>query len=65
MEAANRRYLEFVSAIEDPTVGIKNLEKISQPTSDGQRSYRGFNLFLSQDLKRSNSINRMQFIENS
>ena len=27
MEAANRRYLEFVSAIEDPTVGIKNLEK--------------------------------------
>jgi hypothetical protein len=29
MEAANRRYLEFVSAIEDPTVGIKNLEKLS------------------------------------
>ena len=61
MEAANRRYLEFVSAIEDPTVGIKNLEKISEPTSDGQRTYRGFNLFLSQDLKLFESIVRGEF----
>ena len=51
MEAANRRYLEFVSTIEDPTVGIKNLEKISEPASDGQRTYRGFNLFNGEDLK--------------
>jgi hypothetical protein len=58
MEAANRRYLQFVSAIEDPTVGIKNLEKISEPTSDGQRTYRGFNLFLSQDLKLFEGIVR-------
>jgi hypothetical protein len=61
MEAANRRYLEFLSAIEDPTVGIKNLEKISEPTSDGQRTYRGFNLFLSQDLKLFESIVRGEF----
>jgi hypothetical protein len=61
MEAANRRYLEFVSAIEDPTVGIKNLEKISEPTSDGQRTYRGFNLFLSQDLKLFEGIVRGEF----
>jgi len=61
MEAANRRYLEFISAIEDPTVGIKNLEKISESTSDGQRTYRGFNLFLSQDLKLFESIVRGEF----
>ena len=61
MEAANRRYLEFVSAIEDPTVGIKNIEKISEPTSDGQRTYRGFNLFLSQDLKLFEGIVRGEF----
>ncbi len=61
MEAANRRYLEFVSVIEDPTVGIKNLEKISEPTSDGQRTYRGFNLFLSQDLKLFESMARGEF----
>ncbi len=61
MEAANRRYLEFVSAIEDPTIGIKNLEKISEPTSDGQRTYRGFNLFLDQDLKLFQGIVRGEF----
>jgi hypothetical protein len=61
MEAANRRYLEFVSAIEDPTIGIKNLEKISEPTSDGERTYRGFNLFLDQDLKLFEGIVRGEF----
>jgi hypothetical protein len=61
MEAANRRYLEFVSAIEDPTAGLKNLEKISESTSDGQRTYRGFNLFLGQDLKLFEGIVRGEF----
>jgi hypothetical protein len=60
-EAANRRYLEFVSALEDPTVGIKNLEKISKPASDGQRTYRGFNLFHGQDLKLFEGIVRGEF----
>jgi hypothetical protein len=61
MEAANRRYLEFVSAIEAPTVGIKNLEKISEPASDGQRTYRGFNLFHGEDLKLFEGIVRGEF----
>jgi pyoverdine/dityrosine biosynthesis protein Dit1 len=61
MEAANQRYLEFVSAIEDPTVGIKNLEKISEPMSDGQRTYRGFNLFRGEDLKLFEGIVRGEF----
>lgn len=61
LEAANRRYLEFISEIEDPTVGMKNLEKISEPTSDGQRTYRGFNLFHGQDLKLFEGIVRGEF----
>jgi hypothetical protein len=61
MEAANRRYLEFVSVIEDPTVGIKNLEKISKPILDGERSYRGFNLFDSEDLELFEGIIRGEF----
>jgi hypothetical protein len=61
MEAANRRYLEFVSAIEAPTVGIKNLEKISEPASDGQRTYRGFNLFHGQDLNLFEGMVRGEF----
>jgi hypothetical protein len=43
--ASNRRYLEFVSAIDDPTVGTKNLDKVTQPKSDAGRNYKGFNFF--------------------
>ena len=43
--ASNRRYLEFVSAIDDPTVGTKNLDKVTQPKSAAGRNYKGFNFF--------------------
>ena len=61
MEAANSRYLEFVSTIEDPMVGIKNLEDISEPTTDGQHTYRGSNLFRKEDLKLFEGIARGEF----
>jgi len=61
LEAANQRYLEFISTIEDPTVGIKEIEKISKPISDGQRSYRGFNLFHGEDLRLFEGILRGEF----
>ena len=35
-EAANRRYLEFLSAIEDPRAGRKKLDKLSQPVEQDQ-----------------------------
>ena len=47
--AANRRYLEFISALEDPTVGTKLLDKISKPERDGDRIYKGFNFFSYDD----------------
>lgn len=61
MGAANQRYLEFISTIEDPTVGIKELEKISKPIADAQRSYRGFNLFHGEDLRLFEGIVRGEF----
>ncbi len=51
MGAANRRYLEFISALDDPTSGLKDLLKISKRVRDPhQRSHRGFNLFDGDDL---------------
>lgn len=47
--AANRRYLEFISALEDPTVSTKSLDKISKPKQDGGRTYKGFNFFSHDD----------------
>jgi hypothetical protein len=61
MAAANQRYLEFVSAIEDPTVGIKNLDKISKPVEEGPRTYRGFNLFHGEDQSLFEAIVRGEF----
>ena len=47
--ASNRRYLEFVSAMDDPTVGTKNLDKVTQSKSEAGRNYKGFNFFSTQD----------------
>ena len=47
--AANRRYLEFVSTIEDDKAGTDKLNKISTPVAVNERSYRGFNFFDPED----------------
>ena len=36
--AANRRYLEFISTIEDDKVGTDKLNKLSQPVEEKDRS---------------------------
>lgn len=47
--AANRRYLEFLSAIDDPSDGANKLNKISRTVHGEARSYRGFNFFAPDD----------------
>jgi len=61
MRASNRRYLEFISTIDDPSAAIDELDKISRPTNDGNRSYRGFNLFYGDDLDLFEAVIRGQF----
>jgi hypothetical protein len=61
MQAANCRYLEFISAIDDPTSAIRDLEKISKPIQDGERSWRGFNLFHGDDLDLFRAITCGEF----
>src|SRR5947208_8383177 len=41
LEAANRRYLEFLSALEDPRAGRDKLDKLSQIVEQEGRRYRG------------------------
>jgi hypothetical protein len=47
--AANRRYQEFLSDLDDPSEGLKKLRKIAQPVSEAGRNYRGFNLLAAED----------------
>lgn len=61
MRAATRRYLDFLAAIDDPTPGLRTLEKIAAPVREGERSYRGFNLFHGADLDLFQAILRGEF----
>lgn len=49
LAAANRRYLEFLSAIDDPRNGIHKLRKITSTVEQNTRRYRGFNFFDKND----------------
>jgi hypothetical protein len=61
LEAANRRYLEFLSAIEDPRNGRDKLDKLSQTVQNEGRTYPGFNLFDADDEALFSAIARGEF----
>ena len=61
LEAANRRYLEFLSAVEDPRAGRDKLEKLSRAVEQEGRCYPGFNVFDSDDETLLCSIIRGEF----
>jgi hypothetical protein len=48
--SSNRRYLEFISALDDPTNAFQDLDRVSRPMRKNGRSFRGFNLFSDVDL---------------
>lgn len=47
--SANTRYLSFISAIEDNSVGKKKLQKITTSKVEDNRTYKGFNFFEKAD----------------
>ncbi len=59
--AANRRYLEFISTIEDDKAGTDKLNKVSQPVAENDRSYRGFNFFDPHDEELFRSLGSGEF----
>jgi len=61
LTAANRRYLEFLSAIEDPRNGRNKLDKLSQPVEHEGRNYPGFNFFDEQDDALFKAVARGEF----
>jgi hypothetical protein len=59
--AANRRYLEFISAIDTPTAGIDALRKISAGLREGEHTYPGFNLFAGEDQALMEALVRGEY----
>lgn len=58
MAAANRRYLEFISEIDDPSSGIKALKKICTSVKENGKTFKGFNFFSGEDQDLFESIIR-------
>jgi len=61
LTASNRRYLEFLSAIDDPSNGIDKLNKITRTVQEQERSYRGFNFFNQDDAALFLALTRGEF----
>jgi predicted transcriptional regulator len=59
--AANRRYLAFISTIEDDKAGTEKLNKIPQPVEEKDRSYRGFNFFDPDNEELFEALGRGEF----
>ena len=45
LHGCNRRYLEFLSAIEDPSSGVRDLVKLTEPQREEERNIKGLNFF--------------------
>lgn len=61
MGAANRRYIEYLAALDDPSAGMRDLDRVGKPVHDQGRTWRGFNLFTDTDLKLFEAIARGEF----
>jgi hypothetical protein len=58
---ANRRYLEFISTIEERKVGTKRLQKVTKRIESNKRGYKGFNFFDDNDIKIIRILMRGEF----
>ena len=44
-----KRYLEFISSFDDPTNGIKKIDKVTEDVIENNRKFKGFNFFNKSD----------------
>lgn len=57
----NRRYLEFLSAIEDTSGGKRDLARLCEPQREGDRTIKGLNFFQRNEQKLLRALQRPEF----
>lgn len=62
MQAANYRYLKFISLFDDYSNGNSRLTKVTSPVKENKHSYRGFNFFVERDLQVLEVISRGEYM---
>ena len=61
LQAANRRYLAFISEIETPEVGVEKLHQLAETQVEKDRRYKGFNLFTEEDASLFRALLQGEF----
>ena len=61
LAGCNRRYLEFLSALEDTSGGERNLAKLSEPKREGERTIKGLNFFQRTEQALLRALQRPEF----
>jgi DNA-binding transcriptional ArsR family regulator len=61
LHVANRRYLEFLSAIATPEVGVERLNRLTETQVEQAHRYKGFNLLAETDAAVLRALLRGEF----
>lgn len=59
--AAHRRYLKFISALETPELGLKQLQQVTETQTVNNHRYQGFNLLSEADAGLLRTLLRGEF----
>ena len=57
----NRRYLEFLSALQDTSAGERELARLTEPKRDGERTIKGLNFFARTEQALLRALQRPAF----
>jgi hypothetical protein len=57
----NRRYLEFLSALEDTSSGQRDLMRLTEPQREGERTIKGLNFFARTEQQLLRALQRPEF----
>lgn len=61
LAGCNRRYLEFLSAIEDTSSGARDLARLTEPQRAGDRRIKGLNFFERTEQRLLRALQRPEF----
>jgi hypothetical protein len=61
LAGCNRRYLEFLSALQDTSSGERDLVRLTEPQHHADRTLKGLNFFASTEQKLLRALQRPEF----
>jgi predicted transcriptional regulator len=61
LQAANQRYLKFISDLETPEVGVRQLTRLTETKVENGRRYKGFHLLTEEDASLFRLLLRGEF----